>query len=185
MTALNSEEESTLSEKRKFQLEEGILIVLLILSLVGIGITDFSPAESYWYWIIMIFVFGLFAILLGWLESKKQARNFKKLFLEQSLHWGSSMLIVGGVFLLLHSGKLDSENSGLVILLILALATILDGLRVGWRFSMTGLFLGISAVIAGHFEQSMWIHLLLAIVIVLFTILVEYLRNKRALKRSL
>ena len=165
--------EGMISEKRKFQIEEGILIFLLLLSLIGIGITHFSPADGYWYWIIMIFVFAIFAIAIGWLQSKQKDISFNKLLFEQAFHWGSCMLVVGAMFTLLHSDHLTSHNTGLIILLILSLATFLDGQRVGWRFSLVGLFLGISSIIVSHFNHFMWLEIVLVILIVYGTIMWE------------
>jgi len=166
--------------KRRFHFEEAILVLLLILSLVGIGITDFSPADGLGYWIIMVFVFGLFGILIGWLQSKHNIDDFKKIIREQSIHWFTSLLVVGGAFLVQKSGRIDPESAGLVILLILSLSTILDGLRVGWRFSLVGLFMGTSAVVAAYTEHFLWIEILIAIGIVLLTVLWEYWMEKRA-----
>jgi hypothetical protein len=177
---IEASDPTLITEKRKFQLEEAILILLLILSLVGIGITDFSPSDGYWYWIAMIVVFCLAAIFIGWMQSKQHFKDFKKLFFEQLFHWCSSMLVVGAAFSLLHSGHLRPDSTGLVILLILSLATFLDGLRVGWRFSMNGLFLGVSAVIVGYVQRFMWIEILLAVGIVGFTFLVDYWRARRS-----
>jgi hypothetical protein len=173
-------EETIITEKRKFHIEEAILILLLLLSLVGIGITDYSPADGYGYWIIMVLVFAMFAILIAWLQSKHRSSDFKKILREQSMHWATSLLVVGGAFLIQKSGRMLPENAGLVILLILSLSTILDGLRVGWRFSLVGLFMGVSAVIAAYTEHFLWIELLIAIGIVALTILWEYLMDKRA-----
>ena len=91
------------------------------------------------------------------------------------------MLIVGGAFTILHSDKLNPENTGLVILLILSLATVLDGLRVGWRFSLTGVFLGVSAIIAAHYESFMWMELLMAILIVAGTVAWEIRSHKKSI----
>ena len=173
-------EDAIITAKRKFHIEEAILILLLILSLVGIGITDYSPADGYGYWIIMMLVFALFAILIAWLQSKHRTSDFKKILREQSMHWATSLLMVGGAFLIQKSGRLAPENAGLVILLILSLSTILDGLRVGWRFSLVGLFMGVSAVIAAYIEHFLWLALVIAIVIVAATILWEILLEKRA-----
>jgi hypothetical protein len=169
-----------ISEKRKFQFEEAVLILLLILSLVGNGISNFSPADGYWYWMAMIVVFCLAAILIGWLQSKHHFRDFKKLFMEQLFHWGVSMVAVGEAFFLLHAGQLTMVNTALVIMLILSLATILDGLRVGWRFSMNGVFLGASAMISAYVLSPMWIEVPLALGIVALTVLVEYWRERRS-----
>ncbi|MCL7421510.1 MAG: hypothetical protein M8364_11460 [Methylobacter sp.] len=173
-------EDNLITPQRRFHFEEAILVLLLILSLVGIGITDFSPADGFGYWIIMVFVFALFAILIGWLQSKHRIDDFKKILREQSLHWLTSLLVVGGAFLVQKSGQISPEGAGLVILLILSLSTILDGLRVGWRFSLVGLFMGTSAVIASYTEHFLWIEILIAIGIVLLTILWEYWTEKRA-----
>jgi len=42
--------------------------------------------------------------------------------------------------------KFQVEEGILIFLLLLSLATILDGLHIGWCFSLAGLFLGTSAV---------------------------------------
>ena len=159
------------ASKRKPYFEEAGLILMIILSLVGVGVTDFSPDDGYWYWMIMILVFGVIAVITGFVEAKKGDQHLvKKILVVQVIHWLGSMLTVMGVFLLLNAGRLDYENSGLVILLILALTTFLDGIRLGWRFSMAGIFLGITAVIAAYIEEFMWIIFLLAVVLIVFTL---------------
>ncbi len=162
----------------KFPVEESILILLLILSLVGMGITDFSPDDGYWYWIIMIFVFWVSAMIIAKCQLRNKNKRLKRLFFEQALHWIGSLLIVIGAFVLLYTGHLNEENTGLVILLILSLATFLDGLRVGWRFSIAGLFLGFSAIIAAFFDHFIFYSLLLAITIVILTVMWEKWRVK-------
>ncbi len=164
-------EDVLINERRKFQIEEAILVLLLILSLVGIGINDYSPADGYGYWIMMVFVFALFAIIIGWLQSKHRTDDFKSILLEQSIHWTTSLLVVAGAFLVQKAE--GNSDTGLVTLLILSLATVLDGLRVGWRFSLVGVFLGASAVIAAYTKHFFWIELLIAIFIVMATILWE------------
>lgn len=161
------------TQKRRFHIEEALLVLLLILSLVGIGITDFSPADGYGYWIMMVLLFGLSAMIIGWLQSKHRSDDFKIILREQTMHWSASLLVVGGAFLILQSGRIAEAETGLIILLILSLSTILDGLRVGWRFSLVGLFLGIAAVIAAYSPHFLWIELGIAILIVTATVFWE------------
>ena len=166
--------------KRRFYIEEAILILLLILSLVGVRITDYSPVDGYGYWIIMVFVFALFAMTIAWQQSRHRITDFKKIIREQSLHWFTSLLVVEGVFSLQKTEHLTQANAGLVIMMILAQSTILDGLRVGWRFSLVGIFLGISAIIAANTHHFFWIELIIAILIVAVTILIEVWQERRA-----
>ncbi len=167
-------------EKKRFHIEEAILILLLFLSLVGIGITNFSPADGYGYWIIMVLLFGLCAMIIGWQQSKHRSDDFKIILREQSIHWATSLLMVGGAFLILQSGRIAEQQTGLIILLILSLSTILDGLRVGWRFSLVGLFLGVAAVVSVYTPYFLWVELGIAIVIVAATILWELWMEKKA-----
>ena len=120
----------------KFQVEEAILIVLIILSVSGVSLTNFSSTDGWWYWMAMIFVFAIAAMITGAIEAKKGTHFVKDLLTTQTIHWLGAMAIVVAVFSFLHAGVMDEQATGLVILLILSLATFLDGMRIGWRFSM-------------------------------------------------
>ncbi|NOT12084.1 MAG: hypothetical protein HOP23_09685 [Methylococcaceae bacterium] len=172
-------EDPLITAKGRFQIEEAILVLLLILSLVGIGITDYSPADGYGYWLIMVVVFAVFAIIIGWLQSKHRPEDIKLILREQSIHWATSLLAVGGIFLIHQPGRIAEDDAGLIILLILSLATMLDGLRVGWRFSLVGFFLWASAIIAAYTRHYLWIELLIAIMIVIGTVLWENWLEKK------
>jgi hypothetical protein len=173
-------EKTEMTAKRRFYVEEAILILLLTLTLVGVWITDYSPVDGYGYWMIMVFVFALLAMTIAWQQSRHRMTDFKKIIREQSLHWFTSLLVVEGIFSLQKSEHLTQEDAGLVIMMILAQSTILDGLRVGWRFSLVGIFLGISAIIAANTHHFFWIELIIAILIVAVTILIEVWQERRA-----
>jgi hypothetical protein len=173
-------EDTEFTAKRRFYIEEAILILLLILALIGVRITDYSPVDGYGYWMIMVFVFALFAIIIGWIQSRHRITDFKKILREQSIHWFTSLLVVEGVFSLQKSEHLSQADAGIVIMMILAQSTILDGLRVGWRFSLVGIFLGVSAIIAANTHHFFWIELIIAILIVAVTILIEVWQERRA-----
>ena len=161
------QENTSISEKRKFQVEEAILILLLIFSLIGTAISDYSPDDGYGYWLGMVVVFAIFAIIIAWLQSKHKDGEFKEIVKEQCLHWLTTMLVVAGAFLLRNAGQLS-------------LATILDGLRIGWRFSLVGLFLGSASIIRGYYEPFLAIDIIIAVIIVIASFLWEYWMNKRA-----
>jgi len=173
-------EKTEMTAKRRFYVEEAILILLLTLTLVGVWITDYSPVDGYGYWMIMVFVFALLAMTMAWQQSRHRMTDFKKIIREQSLHWFTSLLVVEGVFSLQKSEHLTQEDAGLVIMMILAQSTILDGLRVGWRFSLVGIFLGLSAIIAANTHHFFWIELIIAIFIVAVTILIEVWQERRS-----
>ncbi len=166
-------------------LDEAVLICLLLFSVLGAVIADFSPQDAYLFWLTMIPVFGLAAIVAGWAQVKREGKvrgySFGELFKIQALHWGGVLCTVVGVFVLLHMRHLDETSAALVILLILALATFLDGIRIGWRFSLIGVYLGISAIIIAYMEQFLPPVVLLAVLLITYTIL----RGRREARRRL
>jgi hypothetical protein len=70
------------------------------------------------------------------------------------------------VYLLLRSGRLDDENTGLIILLLLALATFFAGINLDWRLLIVGAILGTVLVGAAYLETYFWIFLLVAIAVI-------------------
>jgi hypothetical protein len=140
-------------------IDEVVLVAMVILSLIGVGIIRYYPQDAFIYWLAMNFVFGIAAMVAGRTQAidKGHVRGHlvKELLVVQSLHWLGSVMAVFGAFVLLHYGRLSPDSAGLVILLILGLATFLDGIRIGWRFSLAGLYLGTTAVIATVVENFM------------------------------
>ena len=77
--------------------------------------------------------------------------------------WLGLLLAVRLVYLLLHTGRLDNENTGLIILLLLALTTFFAGIHLGWRLCLVGGFLGAALVAATYLEEYVWILLILGL----------------------
>jgi hypothetical protein len=146
-------------DKPNMAIDEIILVAMVILSLIGVGIIRFYPQDAFIYWLAMNFVFGLAAMVAGRSQALERGHVrghlVKELLIVQSLHWLGSLLAVFGAFILLQYGRMSSETAGLVILLILGLATFLDGIRIGWRFSLAGVYLGTTAIIATVVENFM------------------------------
>ena len=156
--------------------EEVILIIMVIFCLVGIAVTDFSPQDAFMYWMAMIFVFGFAAMIAGWHNAKRhydpdgEGNEVKELFKVQSLHWLGSLVTVVCLFSFVEAGHMSQEATGLMVLLILGLTTYLDGIRIGWRFCLTGMYLAVAAVATNFLESSMWWLFALAILIIGVTV---------------
>jgi len=155
-------------------LDEAVLIFLLVLSIGGAVISDFSPQDAYLYWLAMIPLFGIGAMLSGWAQARREGAvrgfTFKQLLKIQSLHWGGVLCTVIGVFVLRFQQFIDENGTALVMQLILALATFLDGIRIGWRFSLLGVFLGVSAMIIAYVEQFLILVVLSAILLIVYSV---------------
>lgn len=166
----------TVAKKSAAPVEEVILIIMVIFCLVGIAVTDFSPQDAFMYWMAMIFVFGFAAMIAGWHNAKRhydpngEGNEVRELFKIQSLHWLGSLVGVLCLFSFVEAGHMSQEATGLMVLLILALTTFLDGIRIGWRFSLTGMYLAIAVVAANLLESFMLWLFALAILIIAITV---------------
>ena len=147
--------------KRKYIIEEVILFIVFALSLIGMAITDFSPLESHRYWVLMIVLLAIASIGLGWSKEDYQGKLFN-LTVRQLIHWGATLLTVLGVYLLLHTGRLNYESTGLIIELILGFSLFLDGRNFGWRISLLGILVGSTAIVAAYVDEYIWVILLVS-----------------------
>ena len=159
--------------KRMFGLYEIIPIVLLLLSIIGIGITDFSPADSHLYWLAMVPVFAGACLILEWSRARGKGQKWTTIVRNQLLVWFGLLLAIHLVYLLLHTGRLDNENTGLIILLLLALTTFFAGIHLGWRLFIVGIFLGLALIGATYLEEFVWMFLIIALVVVAIFILLK------------
>ena len=117
---------------------EIIIIGLIVLSIIGIGITDFSPVDSYKYWVAMVPIFCGACLILEWSRVRGKGFKWTTILQTQLLHWAGLLVAVRLVFEMLHKGRLDNENTGLVILLLLALSFFMAGIHLGWRLCLVG-----------------------------------------------
>ena len=170
--------------KRLFGIYEIILVVLILLSIIGIGITDFSPADSHRYWFAMVPVFAGACLILEWSRARGKGLKWTTIVRTQLLLWLGLLLAVRLAYLLLHTGRLDNENIGLIILLLLALTTFFAGIHLGWRLFIVGIFLGIALIGAAYLEEFVWIFLIIAIVVVAIFLLWKYYAGSKMGKKQ-
>ncbi|MFI3137145.1 MAG: hypothetical protein QX197_10260 [Methylococcaceae bacterium] len=165
---------------KKLLTTHNLFIVLLLLSLLGVAISDISPVKSHSYWLLMMILFGATAIVSNIIEgdADNDGVELKKEITLQILHWLGGFVAVLIVYGFYHTGRITPESTGLVVLLILALTTYLDGIRLGWRFSFAGIFLAVMAVFAAYIEEYMWQILLFAVGIIAFSYYWDFKRKK-------
>jgi len=154
-------------------IDKVIYVTLILLALLGMAITNFSPADAHIYWLIMTLIFALGAIVTGWQQAVDKHEK-TRLVTTQLFHWGSTFVAVMVVYAFLHSGQIQNETVSLMILLILSLATFLDGIHVGWQFSVLGILLAISTVIITYLDEYLWI----IAIISLFFMAISFFFNK-------
>jgi hypothetical protein len=151
-----------------FGLEEFAFVGLIVLSVVGELVGSYSAIISFWYWLTMIPVFAAAAIITEWSRAEAAGISAMTVIGIQIVHWGATAMALFATYSLWHVGRLGNEHTGLVVLLLLALTTFLDGYHVGWRFYVAGTLLFVYTIVAALLKAVIWIALLIAIPVVIF-----------------
>ena len=167
---------------KKRHTSEFILILLLLLSVVGIALTDYSPTKGFWYWMAMAPVFCIATIAIEWPNLNRRGEGKSRLVWTQVFHWLAYLLVIYLVFLLsaTDTGRLNNVDVGLVALLILAFATLSAGITASWRISLVGVFLGIAVVAITLVEEYIWALLIPLALIIIGAFLFRRRKSKQA-----
>ena len=144
---------------------------LLVLAVIGVGITDYSPADAHRYWLFMILICAGVA-LFGAVQHDRGAgtKTHLRRLRVQLLHWCACVAAVIITYALIHNGRLNNADAGLVILLLLSLTVFLDGAHVGRHFYMLGILLGLTTLVIAYFEEFIWIILIISVCMTLIAI---------------
>ncbi len=163
---------------------EALFLSVVVMTVIGIALTNIAPAASYRYWLFMVGLFAIAGVLTGNLRAWEEHRSLFHVTLEQTVHWAVTLLAVLIVHLMLLSGRLTFEATGLILMLLLGQAVALDGFhRTGWRFAILGLTLMVMALLAAWFAAYVWTivtgGLLLWLVAVLLDVYLPHPADKR------
>lgn len=170
--------------KQLFGIVEIIIIALILLSIIGIGVVDYFPQYSRHYWFAMVMVFAVACLILEWSRARGKGQKWTIIVKTQLLLWVGLLLAVQIVFLLQRTRGLNNENTGLIILLLLALTTFFAGINLGWRLLIVGIFLGVAIVGAVYLDQFAWMFLVIAIVVVTIFLLLKNYKGTKIGKKA-
>ncbi len=155
-SAGSTDQESALA--KRIRVDEALFLSLIALSTIGIGITNFWPVESFWFWAAMVPVFGLTSIYLGWSKARQRGEGVARIIRIQVLHWiGLLAALILIYYLFKPTGRIDYNQLALITLLALALTTFLAGVHFDWRFMVVGVILGFAVAGAAFLEQFIWV----------------------------
>ncbi|MFI3184372.1 MAG: hypothetical protein QX198_00150 [Methylococcaceae bacterium] len=154
--------------KQNLLSRHNLLTLRLCLSLLGAYLDYHYLHRTHDIWLVMMFLFSGVAIAPGYYQFKHHAGNLNS-FIRPLLHWMGGLCVVLIIYAYQRSGRLYHEEGDLVVLLVLALTTYLEGMQTGWRSIFTGLFLGLIAVCVAYFDSYIGQLIALAVVAILYS----------------
>jgi len=128
----------------------------------------------------MVFVCAATSFPAGISQTRgQQGRRSLSWVSTQLLHWSACIAAVLMVYSLVHAGRINNADAGLVLLLLMALTVFLNGAHTGPYLYLLGTFLGVMTVSMAYIEQYIWFILLAAVIAMVVAIYRERLVGRR------
>lgn len=171
------------SPKASFWLRELPYLVVLGLTLIGIGLTTVSRAPPTGYWEFMALVLCVVTISTAWTETS--GRNARlRLIVTQALHWTSFIVAMNLTLLPSVQRLLNPEATGVTALLLLALGALTAGINIlSWQIAFIGLVLAVSVPLKAWLQQGAVV-VVLGLIVALVGLAVVYSWHRGADRKA-
>lgn len=148
---------------RRYASGQGLFALLIVLSICGMAIADFSARTALVYWLCVVPVFIGASLYAGWSSARARGETVATVVGRHALHWAVLPPALYLIYLLEQTGRLNREDAGLVALLALAVTTFLAGVHFDWRLAVLGGLLAVTAAASAFVEEFFWLLLLPAL----------------------
>jgi hypothetical protein len=130
-------------------------IIMVMLGLLGVGLTTTNSGVATTYWISLVPVYGLLCVATAWRVHGK--RIDRPEVIRQSLHWLAILVALSLDFYIRGSGQETGVAAGLNAMLLLALGCFLAGIHFERLFVVVGLLLAAALVVVAKADQYLWL----------------------------
>jgi hypothetical protein len=144
-----------------------VAVVMVLLAMLGVGLTTASSAAAPVYWIALVPVYGLLCIGTAWGRMHHAGGFDRAAVLRQLFHWLGIAVALGFDFYIRGTGEESGMGAGLNALLLLALGCYLAGVHLDWLFVPVGLLLTLTLAIVAKADQYLWMIFLIGVVTII------------------
>ncbi len=130
-----------------------LFILMLVLALVGVGITQAEHAGGKLYWLLLILVYAGISLARAWQRANERHAPVWPMIRAQVFHWLGALVAIN-IVLYFESAEIAPRGTAADFsLLILALSCYLAGVHFNWSYALLGGLLAVMAVGLGYLDQ--------------------------------
>lgn len=130
-----------------------IFVFLLVLAIVGAGISSVDDQGGHLYWSWLVLAYGVVCVIRSWFLAKDQGASIWPIINTQILHWLGALVTIQLILFFEAGGMTDRGPAADYALLVLALSTFLAGVHFNWTYMVLGAILAVIAVALQELEQ--------------------------------
>ncbi len=143
-------------------------LLILALTLVGVGYTSIAKRPLVIYWEVLAVITGILCIVSGWPHAHDRNSRLRLVW-TQVLHWAAFLATMNILLYTDVAQMLSADSTGLSILLLLALGTFVAGVHtLSWQTGLLGVVMGLAVPAIAWVEE---LALLLVLAAVAFIVL--------------
>ncbi|MEM8727707.1 MAG: hypothetical protein AAGE99_03245, partial [Chlamydiota bacterium] len=154
-----------------------VAIVMLVLSFIGLVVSDARQNGAWNYWRLMVPVFAVLCLFLSWYLRYKQRVITPTTVWHEIVQWFGLALTVCSISVFVNVGLMGRFEAGLVVLTLLSLNIFIIGIYVETTFFVIGVLLGLFAVAAALLAT--YIYTIMLPITIGVAILIIWLARKR------
>ena len=129
-------------------------LLILALTLVGVGYTSISRRPLVVYWEVLAVITGVLCIVSGWPHANTRDSRIRLIW-TQVLHWAAFLATMNLLLYTDVAQMLSADSTGLAILLILALGTFVAGVHtLSWQTGVLGVVEALAVPAIAWIEES-------------------------------
>lgn len=143
-----------LPRRRGFWINELPYLVILALTLGGVGYSSMARQPLVHYWEFIAVFIAVVCIVAGWRDAHGSQARWRLVW-TQALHWGAFLVAINLVLLPNVQRIANSDITSLAILLLLALGTFIAGVHIAsWRMCANGVIMALGVPAVAWLDRS-------------------------------
>jgi hypothetical protein len=142
---------------RSWKIASVVGAVMVLLALLGVGLSSASKSVAPVYWVSLVPIYGLLCLGIAWTRARQDERPVGPDVVRQVLHWVGIGVALALDFLVRGTEVETGKAAGLNALLLLALGCYLAGVHLEWIFTVVGVLLSLALVVVTKAEEYIWL----------------------------
>ena len=162
-----------------WKLQFWILCGMLLMALVGMGLSQASEQGAWGYWLVVVVTYAGLGL---WRSTRKARQNglpVRKMIGQELAHWSVLLAFLGILLLLERKEIIERESASDFALLLLAFSCCLAGVHFDWLLLIMGVVLTVMLVAMATLTQYSIVLWVVMVLVVITAAAFFYVKAKR------
>jgi hypothetical protein len=140
---------------------------MLVLALVGMGLSQALEEGAWEYWLFVVVVYAALGLWRSTSKARQAGQTVRKLISRELAHWAILLGFLAVLLLLERREIINRQSASDFALLLLALSCCLAGIHFDWLLMIVGVVLTVMLVAMATLEQYsvvLWIIMILVVI---------------------